>query len=123
VELSNPNETLFILLDTLDESFLGDYRSDTVRLFGVQTQIEMGDWDFYQEDSTNVSLFAQNKTYEFIFSKREYLDNEVTKSIWAIVVTPENQEVFIVINTKQTNFAPADLENLRTIYSSIRPAE
>lgn len=123
VELSNPNETLFILLDTLDESFLGDYQSDTVRLFGVQTQIEMGGWDYYQEDSTNVSLFAKNKTFEFIFSKREYLDNEVTKSIWAIVVTPENQEIFMVINTKQANFAPADLENLRTIYSSIRPAE
>jgi len=123
VEFSNPNETLFVLLDTLDEPFLGEYQSDTVRLFGIKTKIEMGGWEYYQEDSTKAGLFAQNKVYEFIFSKREYLDNEITKSIWAVVVTPENEEIFMVINTKQANFAPADLENLRTIYSSIRPAE
>jgi hypothetical protein len=120
LNLKNDDKTMTVVMDILEEKTITEVDSDRARLFSLQTILETEDWDFYLEHNSEVGLYALNKGYVVEFSRRVSSSGDIEDGIYAIIVTPDKQEVIVIVNTERNDFAQIDLLTLELIYGSIR---
>lgn len=123
LRLNNNDETLTVMVEELEEGLYTEFDSDRARLFNLQTFLETADADFYSERSAEVGLYALNRGYVVEFLQRYTEASDIKDNVWAIIVTPDNQEVLVLASTSRDDFAQIDMLMLQEIYGSIRVTE
>lgn len=123
LQLRNDDRTLTVIMDVFEEKSYTRFDSDRVRLFSLQTTLETEDWDFYSERSAEVGLYALNRGYVVEFARRYSKSSDIEDNVWAIIVTPDEHEVFVIASTERDDFAQIDVLTLQEIYGSIRATE
>lgn len=121
LETTNPDETLTLLIGSSEESGFANLDSDAGRLFALQTLLETTDYDYYLEKNSDIEIHSRNKAYVVEFSVRENpWDGLKEDRVWAVVITPEENEVLVIAETTRNQFAKIDLIIYRSILGSIR---
>ena len=123
LQLKNTDGTLTVIIDVFEDKVYTELDSDHVRLFSLQTSLETEDWDFYSERSAEVGLYALNRGYIVEFLRRYNQSSDIDDNIWAIIATPDENEVFAITSTERDEFAQIDMLTLQEIYASIRTAD
>jgi len=117
------DKSLKVVAGVLSEPDISLLESDGARLFALQTQLETSDFAFYLEHSAEVGVYALNKGYIVKFSRRYDEGDPIEEGIWVIVVTPDRDEIFIIVSTERDEFAEIDEIILGNILSSIRKSD
>lgn len=121
--IDNADETMNIFLGVSPEPDFTELESDSARLFALQTSLETSDYDYYLEHSAESGVYAQNKGYVVEFSARDDAGDDIEEEVWAVIVTPQDDEILLFVSTERDEFAQIDLLTLQEIYGSIREEE
>jgi uncharacterized protein YrzB (UPF0473 family) len=119
IKLTNSDETLVIMGGVLEDALI-DIESDSGRLFSLQTFLETSDYDYYNERSADIEVFALNKAYVIEYSVRKYSGNDIKDEVIAYVVTPDEDVVMWICTTTRDEFAQIDIAIIHEIFGSIR---
>ncbi len=103
-----------------DEPAYTELDSDAGRLFLLQTTLESEGFDHYSEHSAKVGAYALNRGYLVAFSVRRPNSDKIAEELCAIVVTPEGDEVFVILRTTGESLAETAKLTFGTIVSSVR---
>lgn len=119
IRINSTDGTLEIYGGYMPEG-MGNFDSDSGRLFSLQTYLETSDFDYYLEHSANVEVHSLNKAYVVEYSVREDSGDDIIEKILAHILTPEEEVVLFFCETTRDEFAQIELIQIREIFGSIR---